>query len=145
MLSCQASLPTPATAKARQNLLDTISYVVASYGPQFRLALFGSAAIGGDREESDMDLCIVVRPSLTVTARSPNTDRLTRFLLSLSQDLNSPEGYTLSNGALKSTDQIYNPRNLANRLERAGLVGVEAIPWARTPIGQPPSHPRSSL
>jgi DNA polymerase sigma len=57
----QASLPTSATAKARQNLLDTISYVVASYGPQFRLALFGSAAIGGDREESDMDLCIVVR------------------------------------------------------------------------------------
>jgi hypothetical protein len=52
------------------------------------------------------------------------------------QDLNSPDGYSLPNGVLKSTDQIYNPRNLANRLERAGLVGVEAIPWARTPIGQ---------
>ena len=56
--------------------------------------------------------------------------------VSFNQDLNSPDGYSLPNGALKATDQIYNPRNLANRLERAGLVGVEAIPWARTPIGQ---------
>lgn len=83
-LIVQASLPTPATAKARQNLLDTISYVVASYGPQFRLALFGSAAIGGDREESDMDLCIVVRASSTVQLPSPNksqTDSLDDILL----------------------------------------------------------------
>ncbi|KAL7416130.1 hypothetical protein BDY24DRAFT_255965 [Mrakia frigida] len=108
MKSWKASLPTPATAAARKQLIDAISHVVASYGPQFRIALFGSAAIGGDRDQSDMDLCVV--------------------------DLNSPEGYQIPNGALKADDQIYNPRNLANRLERAGLVGVQAIPWARTPI-----------
>lgn len=59
----QASQPSSATMKKRASALRRIAVAVASFGPQYRIAQFGSAAIGSDGDSSDLDLSIIVRIS----------------------------------------------------------------------------------
>lgn len=57
----KASIPSRATVRSRERTLEKVCRAVSRFGGQYKVAVFGSAAIGVDGDKSDMDLCVVVR------------------------------------------------------------------------------------
>lgn len=107
----QASRPSPQRVDQRDRLLDHLSGVIRSLGPQYSIAPFGSVAVGSDGNTSDLDLTVA--------------------------DSDHPDGFD-DPRLFVAKEAPYHTQKLARLL--AGKTGkmdkVEAIPWAKVPVGQ---------
>ncbi|CDZ97328.1 S-M checkpoint control protein CID1 and related nucleotidyltransferases [Phaffia rhodozyma] len=108
--SWEASVPSRATVRSRERTLEKVCRAVSRFGSQYKVAVFGSAAIGVDGDKSDMDLCVV--------------------------DQEHPQGYRNFDLTKKPKgNTIYNMYDLAYMLKaKGGMMDVTAIAFAKTPI-----------